>query len=198
MKYVFYEKDELEKDLIVNVLKKYCVPFKIDSHEHGWRDELYDISIDLNPDKIEWVKAKISERITLENCYLADTQEHPTELKKRRISATSISTHCKAPSVEGFLNDIMCNSSIPFILDKSLKKHFPKDNVKQKIKNVVSNFIHDLTVGRLEAGEKIHFHDLPKELKQKLLNNFSVTTLLDKFTYTRTADGSIVVTMVEE
>lgn len=82
MKYIFYEKSELEKELIVNVLDKWCVPFKLTTY-NKWNEGFYDITVDVNPNRIEWIKEKVEERINLERLYLDDVALNKKDIRTK-------------------------------------------------------------------------------------------------------------------
>ena len=93
MKYVFYDLDEVERDLVVNVLDHWCVSFKPVSHSRSGlfgTSHTYDIVIDLDPDRIEWVKDKVQERFNLENSWDLRPIEHPQ--KKQEIQPETTET----------------------------------------------------------------------------------------------------------
>lgn len=78
-KYFYKNLNESQKDIIVCVLDKYCVPREIKINYiadplnilcfYNRELILYDIQLDLKPDALEFVKNKIEETLKLENCF---------------------------------------------------------------------------------------------------------------------------------
>ena len=168
MKYVFYEQDDVERDLIVNVLEKYCVPYKINTnrHSHMFGDDFdYDIIVDLDPDKIEWVKEKVQERINLENCFDMRTVNHPV-LKDEKEPAKTNTTLFEDIFKPNLGIDIS-------LLDKERKKN---KSIVEEIDEMFENKIKP-NMDKLDKDNVINFmkeSGLADKLKDSISNAFGI------------------------
>lgn len=109
MRYVFYNKDEQERDLITNTLDKWCVPYNKQTHEHssmfGTR-YAYDIIIDVKPEKLDWVLDKVQERFNLENSFEAPSYQKPQEKVNKNDSVPSLFEDLFKPNFGKDLNKL--------------------------------------------------------------------------------------------
>lgn len=85
--YVWYDKDETEKDLIINVLNQWCVPYKTKTNRvdslFGY-SESYDIMVELDTthkgrkkSPYDFIISKVKERLALEQCYEGRDAKRP-------------------------------------------------------------------------------------------------------------------------
>lgn len=178
MRYVFYDLDEQERDLVINVLDHWCVPFKPVTHS---RDGLfgtshsYDIIIDLEPDKIEWVKDKVQERFNLENSFDMPTYKHPP-LKNKEDISQHIGQEKTAPSL---FEDIF-KPNLGIDMDYLKKEQKQTKSIIEEIDDIFENQIKP--VSDQIDGDKdklmdfMDKHGIKDRLKDALRNSLGMTS----------------------
>lgn len=163
MKFVFYEKEECERDVICNVLDSWNVHYRIKTNRKGdffYRRENYDIQIDVEPPFYEFLNKEIDKVLTLEANYHLPTLPHPT---------------C-AP-IEDVEDEPQKNNMASCILSKLFGR---TRDIEEDARDSMSSDIISAIKDTFEDGVEVDFEELPNDLKDILLSRVPKEILMSK------------------
>jgi hypothetical protein len=169
--------NEKTKDIIVDVLEKYCVPKRVEiiKKETFFGDyKTYNIHLDLKEEPLKFIKEKIQERLNLEKSFNLKAV-NPDTLK----DIPQNYTESKIVEEEG--ESIIKKGFFEKVLDKIFNNEDPIDEIKQEVENhKVDSLLGALLMPLMDSGEEIKFEDLEEEEKEILLKRCSLKDLKSK------------------
>ena len=186
---VYEDLNEKTKDIIVDVLEKYCVPKRIETArtETFFGDfKTYNIHLDLKDEPLKFVKQKVEERLKLEKSFNLKPVE-PNIQPKENQKATLVKEieESKQNKLSNFwnktLNKIFNNES-PKEEAKSLEDFVnDKERIVKDLSHLSDTPLLDLLLAPLEMdGKEVKFDDLDDMEKQELLKRVPVEDLRSK------------------
>ena len=186
---VYEDLNEKTKDIIVDVLEKYCVPKRIETArtETFFGDfKTYNIHLDLKDEPLKFVKQKVEERLKLEKSFNLKPVE-PNIQPKENQKATLVKEieESKQNKLSNFwnktLNKIFNNES-PKEEAKSLEDFVNhKERIVKDLSHLSDTPLLDLLLAPLEMdGKEVKFDDLDDMEKQELLKRVPVEDLRSK------------------
>lgn len=181
--------NEKTKDIIVDVLEKYCVPKRIETMrtETFFGDfKTYNIHLDLKDEPLKFVKQKVEERLKLEKSFNLKPVEPNIQPKENQKSAlVKEIEESKENKLSNFWNKILnkiFNNESPKEEVKSLEDFVnDKEMIVKDLSHLSGTPLLDLLLAPLEMdGKEVKFDDLDDMEKQELLKRVPLEDLRSK------------------
>ena len=186
---VYEDLNEKTKDIIVDVLEKYCVPKRIETArtETFFGDfKTYNIHLDLKDEPLKFVKQKVEERLKLEKSFnLKPVEPYIQPKENQKATLVKEIEESKQNKLSNFwnktLNKIFNNES-PKEEAKSLEDFVnDKERIVKDLSHLSDTPLLDLLLAPLEMdGKEVKFDDLDDMEKQELLKRVPVEDLRSK------------------
>ena len=186
---VYEDLNEKTKDIIVDVLEKYCVPKRIETArtETFFGDfKTYNIHLDLKDEPLKFVKQKVEERLKLEKSFNLKPVE-PNIQPKENQKATLVKEieESKQNKLSNFWNKTVnkiSNNESPKEAANSLEDFVnDKERIVKDLSHLSDTPLLDLLLAPLEMdGKEVKFDDLDDMEKQELLKRVPVEDLRSK------------------
>jgi len=179
--YKFYQHTDVDRDIICDVLDKWCVPYKvvrrkIDCFPYPPQEE-FDIVVNLTDEKWCWIRQLVWDRLehmnNLEECYDMETVEHPdkdqdAEPFKGKLGLRDLFNRMEkiAPTMD--TKDMGGIATIEI-------GHIPNpnnmlDSIMDKIRNIAK--------GNEPLGKEVQYTDIPKDIRKDILKNVPIIDVI--------------------
>lgn len=131
-KRIFEDKSDKETEVIISVLEKYCVPYKVEDKEQFVifaKIKTHDIIIDVNDEPWEYIKAKVNAALKLEEDRMCLEKSFKKDTPERQFFSMIPLMLTSLGLIEPF--DVAFED-LPDIIKEKLLKQFSLDTLKNK------------------------------------------------------------------
>lgn len=177
--YRFYQQSEVDKDIICDILDKWCVPHKvvrrrIDCFPYPPQEE-WDVVVNLTDEKWLWIRDIVWKRIedmnNLEECFDLEPVEHPDKNQDAEPSKGKMGLKDLFKQEINHVFDTKDMGGVATIEIGSIPNpNNMLDGIIDKIK--------DIARGTESLGKEVQYMDIPKEVRKDILKNVPIIDVI--------------------